>query len=324
MNETNREGLPAQEVTCGVARRQASARNAKDHAFLHVNAFELITIGGLRGAVPHEFDPGYGSQPFQDLVRDYPGETVYPTKDFRTEWGPIFHRGRLDGTARVLVLGQDPAQHETIARRILGGEAGQRIQGFLAKLGIDRSYVMVNTFLYSVYGQGGGYRHRDDRAIAAYRNRWIDAIVSNNSIDAVVALGQLADGAWHSYLKTTTGSTFGGAYVHITHPTEPESSSKRDRSKYQAAIAAMLQNWNDALQLLKPAIKQPDRAVDLQLYGTEFSSGDDVEIPELDMPAGTPEWMRSLKSWAIRTGKDSAAKRATITVTIPTQFRPKD
>jgi hypothetical protein len=222
MNETNREGLPAQEVTCGVARRQASARNAKDHAFLHVNAFELITIGGLRGAVPHEFDPGYGSQPFQDLVRDYPGETVYPTKDFRTEWGPIFHRGRLDGTARVLVLGQDPAQHETIARRILVGEAGQRIQGFLAKLGIDRSYLMVNTFLYSVYGQGGGYRHRDDRAIAAYRNRWIDAIVSNNSIDAVVALGQLADGAWHSYLKTTTGSTFGGLTSTSLIPLSPK------------------------------------------------------------------------------------------------------
>jgi uracil-DNA glycosylase len=39
----------------------------------------------------------------------------------------------------VLVFGQDPAQHETIARRILIGEAGHRIQGFLAKLGIERS-----------------------------------------------------------------------------------------------------------------------------------------------------------------------------------------
>jgi len=30
------------------------------------------------------------------------------------------------------------------------GEAGQRVQGFLSRLGIDRSYVMVNAFLYSV------------------------------------------------------------------------------------------------------------------------------------------------------------------------------
>jgi hypothetical protein len=34
------------------------------------------------------------------------------------EWGPILHRGRLDGTARILVIGQDPAQHETVVRRI--------------------------------------------------------------------------------------------------------------------------------------------------------------------------------------------------------------
>ena len=102
-----------------------------------------------------DFDPGYGKNPWAKLVREYPDETVYPLKDFRVEWGPIFHRGRLDGTARVLIVGQDPAAHEAVCRRILVGEAGQRAQGFLAKLGITTSYVMVNTYLYSVYGQSG-------------------------------------------------------------------------------------------------------------------------------------------------------------------------
>ena len=273
--------------------------------------------------MPHESDPGYCSEPYKSLVREYPDDAVYPTKDFRSEWGPVFHRGRLDGTARVFILGQDPAQHETIVRRILVGETGQRIQGFLAKLGIDRSYVMVNTFLYSVYGQGGGNRHRSDPSIASYRNRWIDAILSNNSIDAVVALGQLADEAWRTYLKATSGNAFKGTYAHITHPSEPEGSSRRDRSKYQAAVAALLQNWNAALGILRPAIKQPDRVVNLELYGTKFSPGDDVEIPEMDLPAGSPPWMRSLKNWAMRTGTTSALKRVTITVTIPTQFRPQ-
>src|SRR5213083_1099827 len=114
--------------------------------------------------MPTAFDPGYGEEPFASLVAGYPGAVAYPADGFRLEWGPVFHRGRLDGSARVLVLGQDPAQHETIARRILVGEAGQRIQGFLAKLGIDRSYVMINTFLYAVYGQRGGERHRTDSA----------------------------------------------------------------------------------------------------------------------------------------------------------------
>ena len=68
--------------------------------------------------------------------------------------------------AHVLVLGQDPATHEAISRRILVGEAGQRVQGLLAKVGLSTGYVLVNTFLYSVYGQGGGERHADDPAIA--------------------------------------------------------------------------------------------------------------------------------------------------------------
>ena len=117
--------------------------------------------------MPREFDPGYQRRPYRQLVADYPDETVYPADSFRVEWGPIFHRGRLDGTARLLIVGQDPATHETIARRILVGEAGQRIQGFLTKLGVNRSYVFVNTFLYSVFGQGGGERHIDDEPIAA-------------------------------------------------------------------------------------------------------------------------------------------------------------
>ncbi|MEU9631544.1 hypothetical protein AB0D89_32745 [Streptomyces luteogriseus] len=40
-----------------------------------------------------------------------------------------------------------------MTRRILVGTAGRRFQGFLAKLGIDTSYVLINTYLCSVYGQ---------------------------------------------------------------------------------------------------------------------------------------------------------------------------
>ncbi len=128
-----------------------------------------------------EFDRGYDRQPYRSLVADYPDESAYPIDSFRVEWGPVFHRGRLDGTARVLVLGQDPAAHEAIARRILVGEAGQRVQGLLTRLGIDRSYVFINTYLYSVFGQRRGERHIDDAAITDYRNRWLNAIVARCS-----------------------------------------------------------------------------------------------------------------------------------------------
>src|SRR6476659_5364036 len=128
--------------------------------------------------MPHAFDPGCFAEPFRTLCTNYPESDVYVPGQFRAEWGPIFHRGRLDGSARVLVLGQDPAQHETILRRILVGEAGHRIQGFLWKLGIERSYVMVNTFVYSVFGQSGGSRNRHNKKIAAYRNRWLAALLA--------------------------------------------------------------------------------------------------------------------------------------------------
>lgn len=270
----------------------------------------------------HDFDPGYGAAAFQQLVRDYPAEQVYPFKDFRTEWGPIFHRGRLDGTARLLILGQDPAQHETMARRILVGEAGQRIQGFLAKLGLDRSYVMINTFLYSVYGQGGGTKHQKDAAIAAYRNRWIDAIFKANTIEAVVCLGQLAGGAFQQWKATPKGSATNVVSVRITHPTQPESSSGGNAVKHAAAIKAMLQNWNAALPTVKAAVQHPDRVIPLVLYGDAFGPGDESEIPEFDMPAGLPAWMRGLPNWATRTGATAALKRVTIKVTIPKGARP--
>jgi uracil-DNA glycosylase len=265
----------------------------------------------------HRFDPGYTQEPFRTLCENYPDESVYPPKDFRVEWGPIFHRGRLDGSARILVIGQDPAAHESIARRILVGEAGQRFQGFLAKLGIEKSYVMVNTFLYSVYGQGGGEKHKNDPAIAQYRNRWIDALVLGKSVEAVVALGSLADAAWNAWKATPSGQGTNLTYAKITHPTQPESSGGG-----KAAIKAMLENWNAGLHILKPAVTHPDVSSPLVPYGTVFAPGEKPDIPEADMPAGLPGWMHGEKNWANRSGTTAKAKRATIVVTVPDSFLP--
>jgi len=42
-----------------------------------------------------DFCPGYPA-PYDALVAEYPDVSVYPADGFRVEWGPIFHRGRLD------------------------------------------------------------------------------------------------------------------------------------------------------------------------------------------------------------------------------------
>lgn len=265
----------------------------------------------------HPFDPGPVTEPFASLAHDYPGPETYPPDSFRTEWGPIFHRGRLDGSARVLVIGQDPAGSEDIVRRILVGEAGHRLQGFLFKLGIDSSYLMINTFLYSVYGQQGGEHHASDPGIVTYRHSWLDAIFAANQLDAVIALGSLADAAWHTWKATPAGHAHDPAYSHIIHPTEPESASGGDPTKLAQAVTAMLTNWNQALQQLHPVITHADTQRPLQLYGSAFAPQDRVTIPEQDVPAGMPDWMRSPTAWAQRTGATAAQKRATITITIP-------
>ena len=263
------------------------------------------------------FDPGYLAEPFLTLCANYPEADVYPADQFRIEWGPIFHRGRLDGSARVLVIGQDPAQHETVVRRILVGEAGRRIQGLLAKIGVTRSYVFVNAYLYSVYGSVKA-KTRKDAKLIDYRNRWFDALLVGCKVEAVVALGQAADEAWRLWKASSAAQSAAVAYAAVTHPTQPESSSKGEKVKLAAATKKLLQNWNTALQALSPSVQHPDVATPLAFYGDKWADGDRVAIPESDFPAGLPAWMHEQDGWAKRAGADDLAKRRNITLTVPT------
>ncbi|HRW17627.1 MAG TPA: uracil-DNA glycosylase family protein [Dermatophilaceae bacterium] len=269
----------------------------------------------------HDFDPGYAAAPFAGLVADYPGEAVYPVRDFRVEWGPVFHRGRLDGSARILVVGQDPAQHEAISRRILVGEAGQRVQGLLARIGVTRSYVMVNTFLYSVYGQGGGERHKSDAGIAAYRNAWLDALLVGTQVEAVITLGALARGAYEGWATSQPARAATLHHAAVLHPTFPEGASGVGGPEWVMNTGLLLKSWNAALPGLRAAVT-PDVVVPAKSYGKGWRTGDLVEIPEADLPAGCPSWMRSLDKWATRSGANASEKRATISVKIPVSQRP--
>jgi uracil-DNA glycosylase len=276
-----------------------------------------VRVAAAAPASTHDFDPGYGWEPFRTLCSEYPGAGVYPTHDFRTEWGPIFHRGRLDGTAKLLVLGQDPAAHEAYVRRILVGEAGQRCQGFMARLGITRSYVLINTFLYSVVSQGGGAAHAGDPKIAAYRHRWIDAILASSQIEAVVALGELADKAWQQWRRTESGKAHAKlAYVKITHPT---ADAPRPGTDQVAATRRLLASWNAGLAAIGDAIALPDAPRVVRPYGDAWTPEDLVALPEHDFPAGLPAWMRRLDPWAVRGVPDDVpkAKRRVLTIVVP-------
>lgn len=267
-------------------------------------------------------DRGYVDEPFATIVAECPGEEVYPVRDFRIEWGPIFHRGRLDGSARVLVIGQDPGAHETIVRRILVGEAGQRLQGFLAKLGLTHSYVMINAFAYSVYGQWGGERNRNNPSIAEYRHRWLDALTANGAITAVITLGSLAATAFETWRQTPAGMASGLTARAIRHPTYPEGASRSGTITRAQAMLQLTSDWNAALDELRLLITTPDIAMPSTRYGDALAPEDRSPIPTEDLPTGLPSWMRSLDSWAVRKGDTTDEKRATLVVRIPKRERP--
>jgi hypothetical protein len=200
---------------------------------------------------------------------------------FRLEWGPIYYRGRLDGSARVLVIGQDPSADENVARRILVGTAGQRVQGYLAKLGITTSYVMINASLYSIYGQFDAQLRGflDQPPLLQWRNQLLDTLAATSNLEAIIAFGKAAE----HMVKAWPGSApFKQAkrLFHLQHPTA-------------RVPQTLLGSWNDHLPKIAAVLAADvDGSVDLTPYALSgFTPSDLVRIPLRDFGFGAPKWM---------------------------------
>src|SRR5262245_45351111 len=194
----------------------------------------------------------------------------YPGSPFHVHFGPVFYRGRLDGTARVLVVGQDPSTDETLSGRTFVGQAGQLAQNFLAKLGITRSYVMFNTFLYGVQSGSITSALATDATISAYRNQLFDRAKATNSISLVLAFG-----SWANTSVTNWPGLGSLPVVHVAHPTAP------------SGVAA---NWNSYLATAASHVTpDSDGHVDLTPYDAAAQIPS-TDIPRRDLPFGTPNW----------------------------------
>jgi hypothetical protein len=230
-----------------------------------------------------EFDAGPPAA-FRDHFAALPD--YRPFRDhFWYDWGPVFYRGRLDGTARVVCVASDPGPVERVASRTLVGDAGQRVQGFLAKLGLTRSYLCVNAFAYALFPSHGFsvgpvLRDADQRQ---WRNELFDLALTP-SVVAVVAFGRLAREAldlWPGGAATMV--------VEVAHP------SSRDTTR-------LLNEWRGAIAQLRPLVSpDPDGDPALPTYGLKFLERDYVPVPRGDLPFGVPAWL----------GDDSAGRRAT-------------
>jgi uracil-DNA glycosylase len=204
---------------------------------------------------------------------------------FWYDWGPIFHRGRLNGTARVICLASDPGATERIAGRTLVGDAGQRVQGFLSKLGLTRSYLCLNAFSYALIpaqaSKGDDVLTLPDQL--AWRNRLFD-MAHDAKTQAIIAFGRQAQKAID--LWPGKGAT---PVFDVPHP------SSHDET-------VMLDAWRDAIVALR-AIVTPDADGDAALpnYGATFLESDYAPIPRRDLPFGAPDFL----------GDDRAGRAAT-------------
>lgn len=220
-----------------------------------------------------EFDKG----PPQAFARAFAACPDYgPLKQhFWYDWGPVFYRGRLDGSARVICLASDPGATERIAGRTLVGDAGQRVQGFLARIGLTRSYLCLNAFSYALFPSqaGQGDAILDEPAQLAWRNKLFDR-AHRPAVQAVIAFGVQARKAID--LWPGKGNT---PVIVLPHP------SSHDEDE-------LLRRWRAAVTQLRGLVTaDADADTGLPNYGRSFRESDYVAIPRRDLPYGAPDFM---------------------------------
>jgi uracil-DNA glycosylase len=218
-----------------------------------------------------------------DRVPDPPVE-----HDFWFDWGTVFYRGRLDGSARVLCVASDPGPTERIAGRSLVGNAGQRVQGLLAKLGLTRSYVCLNAWAYAVHPSRAQAQQQrlDEPAQLAWRNELYD-LATGPQLQAVIAFGGMAQEA----VKQWAGRP-SVPLCEVPHP------SSRDEKR-------LVDEWRAAVEELRTSVTPDDDGDNGGAnYGTTFAESDYAAIPRRDLPFGVPAflgddaWVRAQPSGA--------------------------
>jgi uracil-DNA glycosylase len=210
----------------------------------------------------------FGNAPRQHYIN-------HPSGRFRTEFGPVYYRGRLNSTVKLLIVGQDPSTDEILAQRNLVGSAGQRAQRLLNKIGITKSYVMFNTFLFGIKRQMDATMNAAavEPTILNYRNSLFDKIAGSNTLEAIISFGNGADLA----ITNWPAKPAGVPWFQLVHPSAPDN--------------VVLPNWNARLNSLHTAVT-PDSAalVDMTPYGATFGVSDSADIPREDLPFAIADW----------------------------------
>jgi uracil-DNA glycosylase len=235
---------------------------------------------------------------------------------FRWQFGPVFYRGRLgDDQVRVLVVGQDAGSDEALAHRSFVGESGSRVQNLLSQIGITRSYLFLNTFVYSITGQFGGRLEElaldPESPLARHRTRLFDYAAARNDLRLVVAVGRAAREAvlaWNrsrggrgeaagGQLHRLDGSALGPhvRLVDVVHPGAGAQGSSAAVKASFAAAAGRVVRWAEQDPAWLPVDPGGAR---VSASGYVFGR---TPVPLRDLPFGTP--------WRLGSGGTGTTRR---------------
>jgi hypothetical protein len=282
-----------------------------------------------------EFDPGpQGAwKDFFDSVPDYKkvlkAAGIDPSgKMFWYHFGPVFYRGRLDGTARVMVIASDPGPEECLpfVRHPMVGDAGQRVQGFLAKLGLDKSYVLVNAYAYAMrpswveknFGKAiitedfslvdPPIELTDEQLdevakITKWRNEFFTKVARAGQLQAIVPMGGNAWPAYRSWMASLSSKDplRKIPVVRVGHP------SAVDRDPGSARPDYALQEYQKAVTRLR-TIVTPD-VTPTRNYGAYLTENDYARVPRRDLPKEAPLAVGNGTGTRQTTGENNNARR---------------
>lgn len=227
------------------------------------------------GAPPSAtFDPG----PPAALARHFatlPPVAAEHRDLFWHDWGPVFYRGRLNGRAKVLCIASDPGPTERLVGRTLVGDAGQRVQGFLTKLGLTTNYALVNAFPLAVHPSkvSKALPLLSEPAQRTWRNRFYD-LATGPDVEAIIAFGGNARRALELWAAAPDVPRFA-----VPHPSARFATDLADR-------------WGAAVTQLRAVVTpDPDGDPTLPNYGARVTEADFVRIPPADLPWGVPVWI---------------------------------
>jgi hypothetical protein len=256
------------------------------------NVLRPIPAGEMSQSDP---GPSGAMKTFMDATPDYQAE-VGDQITFWYAFGPVLYRGRLDGSARILCIASDPGPSECLPfmRRTLVGDSGQKTQGFLAKLGLTRSYVLVNAFAVALRPSQktkGLKVLRTNPTITAARHGLYDRLLASGAIQAIVAFGSVAHEAYDLWVATNPAAKALPKFK-LAHPAAVD----RDGSGNDAA----LKGWAAAIKKLR-TIVTPDAGGNANgpNFGSYFTELDYVRVPRWDLPpvapayAGDDSWGRA-------------------------------